>query len=262
MPFTFSHPAAILPLKRCCPTWLNFPALVFGSMASDVPYFFLRTNLAHHAHTLHGSITIGLPIGLVLLTAFYLLRKPLCHLLPMPHRAALQPKTETWPALGIFPLLAIIISLLIGVWTHNFWDAFTHDGGYFVQRSSLLRHPIIQHDKMTLHAYTILQHTSTLIGLGLIIFLYWRWLNSQPKPSPIPGQTDQWRYILVGGLALAGLVLGIPIAAILASRFNGYGAIKIFLVREAVCAVTFFISTVTLAAIIIHFRNKNSEQGV
>ncbi|MFX7840593.1 DUF4184 family protein, partial [Acinetobacter baumannii] len=28
MPWTFAHPAAMLPLRRLCPRWLSWPALV------------------------------------------------------------------------------------------------------------------------------------------------------------------------------------------------------------------------------------------
>jgi hypothetical protein len=35
MPWTFAHAAAVLPLRRCCPRRLHFPALVIGSLTPD-----------------------------------------------------------------------------------------------------------------------------------------------------------------------------------------------------------------------------------
>ena len=46
MPATFAHPSAILPLRRLCPTYLDFSALVIGSLAPDVGYFLQRFDLA------------------------------------------------------------------------------------------------------------------------------------------------------------------------------------------------------------------------
>ena len=38
MPLTFAHPAAILPFSRKS-KYINFSAIVFGSMAPDFEYF-------------------------------------------------------------------------------------------------------------------------------------------------------------------------------------------------------------------------------
>ncbi len=38
----------------------------------------------------------------------------------------------------------ILISLLLGAWTHNFWDAFTHEHGWFVERIPWLQQPVLQ----------------------------------------------------------------------------------------------------------------------
>ena len=262
MPFTFSHPAAILPFKRLCPRWLNLPALILGSMAPDVPYFFLRQNLGHAAHTLPGSIKIALPIGFVLLCAFYLLHKPLCYLLPMPHRGALFPKTTKLPQLKPFFIVSVLASILIGVWTHNFWDAFTHVGGYFAVRLSILQRVVLQHDKMALHGYTVVKLISSVVGLALIAFTYWRWLISQPRPATPANETDGWRYSLVGSLVVISFIVAIPFAAYLGSRFSGYGAVKIFVVREAVCALTFFVPAITLAAIFFYLKKGGAGENL
>jgi len=40
MPFPVAHPAAVLPLRRYCPRYLSFPALVVGSLSPDLGYLF------------------------------------------------------------------------------------------------------------------------------------------------------------------------------------------------------------------------------
>src|SRR5262245_12034783 len=91
MPWTFAHPAAVLPLRRYCPAPLNFPALIVGSMTPDLGYHILRKDFAFYAHSLRGSVLLCLPTALVLLGLLCLLRKPLCYLLPQPHRDAFAP---------------------------------------------------------------------------------------------------------------------------------------------------------------------------
>ena len=62
MPFTGSHPAAILPLLR----WsLPGSALVMGSIAPDMPMLLPIPAVVHFAHTLLGLLTIDLAIGVI-----------------------------------------------------------------------------------------------------------------------------------------------------------------------------------------------------
>jgi hypothetical protein len=61
MPWTLSHPAAVLPLRRLTPQPLDFPALVIGSMTPDIGYYINRFDLANFAHTLPGSVFACLP---------------------------------------------------------------------------------------------------------------------------------------------------------------------------------------------------------
>ena len=78
MPFPLAHPAAVLPLRRF--KWLNFSALVIGALVPDIGYAFPEgSGLSHH--TL-GSILFGLPVGLLILTAFYALRASLVGRMP------------------------------------------------------------------------------------------------------------------------------------------------------------------------------------
>src|SRR6267142_809972 len=91
MPCTFSHPLAVVPLRRLCPERLNFTALIIGSMSPDFGYYIGQFPVANFAHTALGTLAVCLPMGLLALGLFYLIRRPLCFVLPQPHRAALMP---------------------------------------------------------------------------------------------------------------------------------------------------------------------------
>ena len=59
MPFTGSHPAAVLPLLR---TPLPASALVAGSIAPDVP-FYLPVELPWATHTALAVVTVDLLVA-------------------------------------------------------------------------------------------------------------------------------------------------------------------------------------------------------
>ncbi|MGW5677051.1 DUF4184 family protein [Streptomyces sp. NPDC003860] len=89
MPFTLSHPAAILPLIRHP---LVVPALIAGSMAPDVPVF-ARTQATEavwweplfnqtHTHSAAGAVGVDLGYALGLMGLYLLLKRPVLALVP------------------------------------------------------------------------------------------------------------------------------------------------------------------------------------
>ena len=112
-------------------------------MAPDLGYHIHQVGFATFAHTLPGTVLAAVPIGLMFLIIFYLVRRPVCYIFPQPHRAALLPLCGPFPR-GLKRWLIILLSLLIGVWTHTFWDAWTHDEGWFVKRVPALQQPLFR----------------------------------------------------------------------------------------------------------------------
>src|SRR5690349_24053985 len=112
MPFPLAHPAAVLPLRRYCPRFLSFPALVAGSLSPDVGYFF--TGVDSFSHSFLGSFGFSLPVGMLGLLFFYGLSAVLARHWPVFHRRVILPFSEDPPG----SVVAIVISLFIGSWTH------------------------------------------------------------------------------------------------------------------------------------------------
>jgi hypothetical protein len=127
MPFPLAHPAAVLPLRRYCPRYFNFPALVIGSLCPDVGYFFDCGNFSHRF--LAGSVGFCLPVGLLCVLVFYGVRWPVVGILPAGYRRSLLPFCQR-PAGNPF---LIVLSLLIGVWTHLLLDSITHPDDWLVK---------------------------------------------------------------------------------------------------------------------------------
>lgn len=211
MPWTLSHPAAVLPLRRLSPRPLNFAALVVGSMTPDIGFYINRFDLSDLAHTLPGSFIACLPTGVVMLFIFYLFSRPVCYVLPSPHRQSLFPLCPDFPK-GLIPWAIILLSLLIGAWTHNIWDAFTHENGWFVERIPWLQQPVMQLGSLTVPVYLVLQEVSTVVGFVIIVLAYWLWLRRRPASPSAAAETDEWRYLFWLAIIALSLVISVPAA--------------------------------------------------
>src|ERR1700678_4090221 len=100
MPFTFAHPAAIIPIHSRFKKWIPLPALVIGSLVPDAAYYLpVPGDFKDHAHTLQGTISFSLPLGIILLLIFYWLRAAIVFFLPNSHRQDPPPPNKP-PALS------------------------------------------------------------------------------------------------------------------------------------------------------------------
>lgn len=256
MPGTFSHPLAVLPLRRFTPRPLNFAALVIGSMTPDFGYFIDRFDLARFAHTLTGSFLACLPTGVAMLILFYLFAKPICYVFPSPHREVLSPLCPSFPRqLSVW--LMILLSLLLGAWTHIFWDAFTHLDGWFVERIAFLRAPAFQTGSSTTHVYLALQEGSTLVGFPILAIAYWIWLHRQGKPLLRFFSSDLWRYFFWVGIAVVSFSIGIPTAYHFAnSSLSDFLYGRSILFRTALYSADVGIPLVLIASAIVYARRR------
>ena len=171
MPFPLAHPAAVLPLRRYCPRWLCFPALVIGSLTPDAGYLFGELRVGGISHSFRSSLAFCLPVGVVLILLFYWLRTPLVKLLPASYRQALLPLCQRPPG----PWWTIVISLAIGIWTHVLWDSFTHNNGWFVQRSGLLQSVVIHAAGRTARVCHLLWYGCSFLGVVWLFLVFEKW---------------------------------------------------------------------------------------
>lgn len=85
MPFTFSHPAIILPLKQVKPQWFSLTGLAAGSMAPDFEYFFKLQGTSTISESFAGIFVFNLPVAIGISLIFHLIiRNPLVRHLPRP----------------------------------------------------------------------------------------------------------------------------------------------------------------------------------
>jgi hypothetical protein len=216
MPFTASHPAAVLPLLR---TPLPASALVIGSMAPDIP-FFLPIDPGLRTHTAAAIVTTDLLFGVPAWFVWHaLLAAPALWAAPRPVRARL-----TGVLLGVRVRLRnlqaaalTVVALALGSATHVFWDEFTH-----ARRWGPEHLPALDGNWGLMPGYRWLQYLSTLVG-GLIL-LGWlaHWWRRTPAFPDLPDPdrvAPWWPWALVAGV---GLGVGAPVA-LTAEGFGGAG---------------------------------------
>ena len=131
VPFTPTHVVAVIPLwplRR----FLPFAALAIGSMVPDLALFFPYIDYSE-THSAMGVFTVCLPMGISLFLLFELvMRRPMTGLLPnyVERRMQSAPRLPTEPEMIVhFRFYAkVALAIVIGAYTHQIWDAFTHQG--------------------------------------------------------------------------------------------------------------------------------------
>lgn len=169
MPFTFSHPAIVLPLTFLPRQWFSLTGLVIGSLAPDFEYFLRMKVKSNYSHTVSGLFWFDLPLGLLLAFIFHnIVRDELFENLPKFLKSRFHAFQKlNWNEYFKANWFLVVISILIGSASHLLWDSFTHENGFFVKVIPSLAKTIEISGKH-IPIFKILQHISTLIG-GLII---------------------------------------------------------------------------------------------
>jgi len=207
MPFTLSHPAAVMPLRRL--RFLDPLTLVIGSMLPDVPYFlpgFLASRFGE-THTLRGSIVTDLPLGVVILGLVLLARHALVALLSDRARWVFLGVMQRFVARPIRWILAIP-SLVIGCWTHLVWDSFTHEHGAAVRRIEVLSAPVSVLGLYDGQVYHLLQYASSLLGLIVLVYWYRELAGAAPGKAPAGRVSLTTRMILLATIAIGACTVG------------------------------------------------------
>jgi MFS family permease len=135
MPFTFSHPAIVLPGYYLPLRWRSLTGLVAGSVVPDFEMFFRMEAKISYSHTWHSIFWFNLPLGIVLTFLFHLVvRNSLIDHLPLfLRRRLITFKSFDWTRHFRQYAFVVVLSTFFGILSHFFWDHFTHHYGIFVE---------------------------------------------------------------------------------------------------------------------------------
>lgn len=169
MPFTFAHPAIVLPLYRLR-QYFSLTGLIIGSMSPDFEYFLRMRIINHYGHEFSGLFSFNILTSIIVAFLFHhIIRNPLLDNLPsFLYQRLAGYKSFNWSIYFRQHYLLVIFSILIGGLSHLFWDAFTHPSGFFATHFVWPQTKLQVGSILTLPWYKILQHGSSLIGISCI----------------------------------------------------------------------------------------------
>lgn len=252
MPFTGSHPAAVLPLMR---SGLVPSALVIGSMAPDLPYYLPVPLNSGTTHSAPGVLGLDLLLGAMAFALWQVLVAPLMVAVAPPSvRARLAPGLPVpWRrhVHGPQAVMLVVVSLWTGSATHVLWDEFTHIGrwGY--------RHlPWLAQTHGSLPGYEWAQYGSGVFGALVIADSLRRWWRTT---SPADPSAHPQRVPGLSPAAIAGVWTVIVLATLTGAAAAGGSAL---LGHPGVWTVAFRIATwgggagmfAVLACAVVHPR--------
>lgn len=169
MPFTFSHPAVILPFNRMASGRLSMTGLVIGSMTPDFEYFFRGKILSLYSHTWIGLFWFDLPLGVMVLIVYELwIKEPLINHLPTNFYQRFNSLKGYRRYYSLNYFTAIFVSVFLGAASHILWDGFTHRSGFFVHHITFLSR-MVRLNGYRFYLYSCLQFASTAVGAIVIL---------------------------------------------------------------------------------------------
>lgn len=231
MPFTFSHPAIVLPLTFLPRQWFSLTGLVIGSLTPDFEYFLRMRVKSNYSHTIDGLFWFDLPLGLLLAFMFHnIVRDSLFDNMPTFLKSRFSTfKNFNWNSHFKKKWLVVTISILIGTASHIFWDSFTHEHGYFVQTIPALQSSVDFIGKQ-IPILKILQHSSTLLGGYVIVFAIYKIESNKTENENI--NLKYWAI-------LAGLTLTIIMIRLLCGLdFKQYGNLIVTAISAGLISLT------------------------
>jgi hypothetical protein len=236
MPFTFSHPAAAVPLAR--PLRLPLSALWVGSLSPDFIYFLQLRAEGEFGHSFWGLFFFCLPLSLLVLWLWHrVVKGPAAALLPAwaGRRAAAAAAAPF--AFGPGRRLGqVAAGVLVGALTHDAWDAFTHTDGWVAEHWPLLLRevpfPYFEHMPIC----KLLQLLSTAVGGLLLAWWAWRWLLRQ---APTAAPPLRHRFWWSGAVLVAAAALGAGWGRWQGGAWISYAAIRWGVVQGLVAGCSF-----------------------
>lgn len=214
MPFTLSHAAAALPVRRAARV-LPLDALVLGAMSPDFEYVLRLAVRGRYWHTPAGLLLACVPATLMAVWLWRALVRPsLVPLLP----PGMQPAEGTIRRSASTAIALVAAGALAGAVTHVLWDGLTHRTGWAVTRMPALLGPASMLG-LDVPWYNVLQHASTLLGGAVLLMAIGGWVRGHPPEARrfVPGQTQDL-------LRAASFILCVAVVASLANGSRALGS--------------------------------------
>ena len=194
MPFTFSHPAIVLPFKYFWIKRFSTTGLVIGSIVPDFEYFVRFRNWTSVSHKWTGVLWFDLPVAMTLCFVFHeIVKRPLFENLPdLISSRVMRFSTFNWKRYFSRRWVTVIFSILLGIVSHLLWDRFTHMTYAFIESKPLP--PTGHTDFNPSPSYRIIQIFYSMFGLAVLTYTILR----LPPRTVTPAGPKHPFWIMIG----------------------------------------------------------------
>jgi hypothetical protein len=252
VPLTIAHPIAAIPLRHPLGRLGVLAALVIGSITPDLPLFLPLPISRNTSHSMLGLL-FCLPAGVLgYLLYDYVLDRPLRALMPegMQRRLVRVGRDARPPVWSP----AVLVSLLVGAVTHITWDSFTHGGAAGVGGWLPVIETRLAVGPYRIFVFTLLQHLSSVVGMGVLMVWIWRWYRRAPQAdAPAGGVGPAARRTLLVAIAVAVVVAAALGATRRPMREASLRALPPVARRAAVGGLSTLVGAVTVYAVAWHW---------
>lgn len=177
-----------------------------------------------------GSFVLTLPLALLALWIFHgIVKLPTAKLLPEAIQRRLQDNLGAFRFGGAARFLLIIASILLGIATHLLWDSFTHSTTWPYRHWAVLRQSFALPIAGQMPLYKLLQHGSTIVGMGILSVWLLHWYRTSQPSAPLENQFSPQKkaaivalvtaIALVGAFVRAVVGIGMPVGHVVFSKF-------------------------------------------
>ncbi|MEO6070048.1 MAG: DUF4184 family protein [Chitinophagaceae bacterium] len=250
MPFTFSHPAIVLPLQRYKRFSFSLTGLITGSLTPDFEYFIKMKGEREYGHSLLGIFWFDIPMAFLLGLVFHLIIKnPLLNNSPyfIQRKFEKERKFDWWNYI-LNDYVIVLISIFIGVISHLFLDSFTNENGFFVTHFAVLKYSI-RTDYTAIYFNNILSYFLSVLGIIIIIYA----ILSQPSDKLAKVSRPQMSYWLLI-ILFAVFILYLKSGAIDNERMKKYW--YLYISSYAIFSVTAIIIGLIMTSLIFTLKNR------
>jgi len=224
-------------------------------MAPDYLYFIQLSHSSRYGHSLPGIFLFSLPCGLAVLWLYHVLfKRPLLSVAPDQIARRVTAEDLNYPFWPFSRLLWVAASVLVGIFTHVIWDAFTHESGLFVTVVPELK----LYFGLDMPLYAFLQFASSAVGALLLAWAYWRWCKRTAvrNEAVVPQLSIAVRtLIFTVGLA-AILAFALPYGREVATRYPKDMWWSVFIVKTIIGGITAAYVEVFAFSVAWHLRKE------
>ncbi len=221
-------------------------------MSPDFHYFVTLSPGGKASHSVAGAFYLDLPLSLAALCLFHwVLKLPLISLFPEWHQQRLMRFAVPFRLGPAKRFLLITVSLLVGILSHLLWDSFTHGRGWMVHHVAFLRSMPLQQVGIYRPVYNWLQHSSTIIGLILLMTSYIRWSRTA-VPVPVAEQFKLNKHVKLRVVLVIGTLAAIAGATYGFTRSHHAAHFSAFAAYSTISFVTFAIAGLVLFSVFWH----------